>query len=58
MPYASKKYLFSVKKMGHSKSLDVSVEVSSRHLFLICVYLVSLQIVMHLLQMNTEHFIC
>lgn len=37
-PYAFK------KRMGHSKSFDISVDVSSCHLFLICIYLISLQI--------------
>lgn len=57
--YAFKKHLFSVeKKKGHSKSLDIRVDISSWHLFLICIYLISLQILIHLFQMNMEHFIC
>lgn len=38
MPYACKKHLFSVKKVGRSKSLSTNVEVSSWYLFLNCVY--------------------
>jgi len=51
-PYAFK------KKTGHRSSLDIRVDVSSWHLFLICIYLISLQILIHLFQMNMEHFIC
>lgn len=50
--------IHSVKKTCHRKSFNIRVEVCSWHLFLIHVYFISLQILVHLFQMNMEHFIC